>query len=58
MKKELKTIVIEQPGELSRIKMSQIAQLIEAYAKAHPESLEEFEKRSAKGGESNGNVDF
>ena len=58
MKKELKTIVIEQPGELSRIKMSQLAQLIEAYTKAHPELLEEFEKRLAEGGESNRDVDI
>ena len=58
MKNELKTVVVEQSGELSPSKMSWLAQLIEAYAKAHPESLEEFEKRSAKGGESNRDVDF
>lgn len=58
MKNELKTVVVEQSGEISAMKARQLAQLIEAYAKAHPESLEEFEKRSAKGGESNRNVDF
>ncbi len=45
MKNELKTIVIEQPGELSQIKIRQIAQLIEDYAKAHPELLSEFENK-------------
>lgn len=51
MEKELKTIVVEQSGKLSPTKMGWIANLIAEYSKAHPESLAEFEKRSAKGGE-------
>lgn len=56
MEKELKTFVVEQSGGLSAMKARQLAQLIEAYAKAHPELLEEFEK--LKGQENNGDNDF
>lgn len=58
MKKKLETVIVEQSGEISTMKAIQIAQLVEAYAKAHPELLEEFEKRSAKGGESGVGADF
>ena len=32
-------VVYEQPGEYGAIKMSQLAMLIEAYGKEHPEIL-------------------
>lgn len=34
------TVVFEQPGEYGVLKMSQLASLIEAYGKEHPEILE------------------
>lgn len=58
MKKELETVIVEQSSRISVIKAMQIAQLVEAYAQAHPELLEEFERRSVKGVESDRNVDF
>lgn len=58
MKNELETHVYEQSGRFSPVKMSWLARLIVEYAKAHPETLEEFEehqKRSAaEGGENDG----
>lgn len=56
MKKELETVVIEQPGELSTTKIGWLAKLITEYAKAHPELLAEFEKLSADGDKNNGNT--
>jgi hypothetical protein len=37
--------IIEQPGPLGALKMSQLANLIEAYGIAHPEILAEPENR-------------
>lgn len=54
MKKELETVVIEQTGELSTVKMGWLAKLIVEYANAHPETLAEFEEYSTKGDEDNG----
>lgn len=43
-KPELKTIIYEQPGEISELKANALTNLILAYAKAHPELREQFEK--------------
>lgn len=41
MNKNINVKIIEQPGNLGALKASQIAHLIEAYIKKHPELVKE-----------------